>query len=182
MHAFFRTPLAALGRRALSAAATPPPPKYRFARNTTFPPGTREPANARLLVGKGIMAHVNKTIPSQQGRILMDTLFSKKHPDRLLPGSVITLHLTHHPTLFSGVIIAIRRRGGDTSFTLRNVVNRVGTELTFYIGSPHLKKIDIIQRAGLQGGGLGRRSRRAKYYFLRDSPEKMSQISAGIAR
>ncbi|KZW03956.1 hypothetical protein EXIGLDRAFT_827895 [Exidia glandulosa HHB12029] len=168
-----------LGARAMSTAA---PPKYRFARNTTFPPPAPEPVNPRLLVGKGIMAHVNKTIPSQQGRILIETLFSKNHPDRLLPGSVITLHLTHHPTLFSGVIISIQRKGPDTNFTLRNVVNRVGTELTFFVGSPHLKKIDIIQRAGSGGGGLGRKSRRSKYYFLRDSPEKMSQISAGIAR
>ncbi|EJD53847.1 hypothetical protein AURDEDRAFT_20530, partial [Auricularia subglabra TFB-10046 SS5] len=133
----------------------------------------------RLQQGKGIMEYVNRTIPSQQGRMLMDTLFSKNHPDRLLPGSVLTLHLTHHPTLFSGVLISVRRRGVDTCFTLRNVINRVGTELTFFVGSPHLKKIDIIQRAGQGGGGLGRKSRRAKLYFLRDSPEKMSQISAG---
>ncbi|KAH7100633.1 translation protein SH3-like domain-containing protein [Auriculariales sp. MPI-PUGE-AT-0066] len=156
--------------------------RYRFATNVTCPEPTPEPINPRLLRGKGLMAHINNTIPSPQTKALMSTLFSKQHPDRLLPGSVMTLHLTHHPTLFSGVLIGLRRKGPNTSFTLRNVINRIGTEMTFFVGSPHLKKIDIIQRAGKGSGGLGRKSQRSKYYFLRDSAEKMSQISAGVAK
>ena len=128
------------------------------------------------------MAHINKTIPSPQTLALMDTLFSRTHPDRLLPGSVMTVHLTHHPTLFSGVLLSVKRKGANTSFTLRNVINRIGTEMTFFIGSPHLKKIDIIQRSNKDGGGLRRKSQKNKYYFLRDSAEKMSQISAGVQK
>lgn len=156
--------------------------RYRFATNCTFPPPTPEPVNPRLLLGKGVMAHVNKQIPSPQTRALMESLFSKRHPERLLPGSVLTVHLNHHPTLFSGVLISVKHKGPDTSFVMRNVVNRIGTEMTFFIGSPHLKKIDIIQRAAKGQGGLRRGSQRSKFYFLRDSPEKMSQISVGVAK
>jgi len=164
------------------ATASPMPTKYKYAVNITLPAPSKEPVTDALLHGRGLMERVNKTIPSHHTRGLVETLFSRRHPDRLQPGSVITVHLTQQPTLFSGVLIAVRHKGPATSFTLRNVVNRVGTELTFFVGSPHLKKIDVIQRAGGGGGKAGRRMRRAKLYYLRDSAEKMSAISAGISK
>lgn len=169
-------------RRWLSAASTSPPLRYKYAVNIALPPAPKEPVTEALLRGRGLMAHINKSLPTPNARQLIETLFSRRHPDRLQPGSVITVHLTQQPTLFSGVLISVRHKGPATSFTLRNVVNRIGTELTFFVGSPHLKKIDIIQRAGSGGGKIGRRMRRNKLYYLRDSPEKMSAISAGISK
>jgi len=136
----------------------------------------------RILQGKGLMAHLHKTLPSPSARTLMHTLFSKTHPDRVLPGSVLSLSLAHAPNNFSGVLISVRRKGPDTNFTLRNVVQRTGVEMRFSVGSPAIKEVKVIQRAGGGGGKSGRRMRRAKLYYLRDQPTKMNAISAGVKR
>ncbi|KAF8592538.1 RNA-binding domain-containing protein [Ramaria rubella] len=133
-----------------------------------------------LLKGKGLMAHLYKTLPVEGTQKLLTTLFSRRHPDRLLPGSVVTVTSTHAPTTFTGVLLAIRRRGPATSFLLRNVIQRTGVEMQFFVNSPHLKDIQVIQKAGGGGGKEGKRMRRAKLYYLRHSPEKMSQISASM--
>jgi len=52
--------------------------------------------------------------------------------------------------------------------------------MQFFVNSPHVKDIKILQRAGGGGGKEGRRQRRAKLFFLRDTPEKMTAISAGV--
>jgi len=126
------------------------------------------------------MPYLLKTLPSPQKQNLLSTLFSRRHPLRLLPGSVLTVTMTHAPTTFSGVLLSVRRRGPDTSFLLRNVIQRTGVEMQFFVNSPHLQDITVVQRAGGSGGKEGRRARRAKLFYLRDSPEKMSMISAGI--
>lgn len=128
------------------------------------------------------MEHVKKVLPTPQKRQLLDTYFSRRQPLRILPGSVLTVSLAHAPTSFTGVLLSVRRRGPDTSFVLRNVINRTGVEMQFFVGSPHLKDIKIIRRAGGGTGGasVGPRMRRAKLFYLRDSPEKMTAISAGM--
>lgn len=108
--------------------------------------------------------------------------FGKRHPERILPGSVLQVTTNHAPTSFTGVVLSIRRRGADTSFLLRNVINRTGVEVQFFVCSPHVKDIKVLMRAGGKGseGRQGRRMRRAKLYYLRDSPDKMTAISAGL--
>jgi large subunit ribosomal protein L19 len=48
-------------------------------------------------------------------------------------------------------------------------------EMQVFIGSPHLKDIKVLQQPA-------KRARRAKLYYLRDSPEKMSSIAAGYKK
>jgi large subunit ribosomal protein L19 len=164
-------------RRLLSTASSG---SYPYSANAVLlPPPVPQPT-ASLLKGKGLMAQLNKTLPSEEKQTLLATLFSRRHPKRLLPGSVITVTLTHAPTTFTGVLLGIRRRGPATSFVLRNVIQRTGVEMQFFANSPHLKDIQVVQRAGGGGGKEGKRMRRAKLFYLRDSPEKMSQISAGM--
>lgn len=127
------------------------------------------------------MAQLYKTLPSEHTQTLLATLFSRRHPDRLLPGSVLTVTSIHAPTTFTGVLLAIRRRGSGTSFVLRNVIQRTGVEMRFFVGSPHLKDIKVVQKARRSTSQSGRGGmRRAKLFYLRDSPEKMSQISASM--
>jgi len=52
--------------------------------------------------------------------------------------------------------------------------------MQFFVNSPHVKDIKVLQRAGGGGGKEGRRQRRAKLFFLRDAPDKMTAISAGV--
>ncbi|KAG8910598.1 hypothetical protein FRC01_006242 [Tulasnella sp. 417] len=136
----------------------------------------------RILKGKGLMAHINQTLPSPQAKSLLDTLFNRSHPDRLLPGSVLSVTMQHAPTNFSGVLIGVRYKGPDTSFTLRNIIQRTGVEMTFMVCSPALKDIKVVHRAGGGGGRQGRRIRRAKLFYLRDQPAKMTAISTSIKR
>lgn len=157
---------------------------YPFSKAVIIPAQPTTAPPAPLLQGKGLMAHLHKTLPAPEKQKLLATLFSKKHPDRILPGSVLTVSLNHAPLSFSGVLLSVRHRGNDTSFVLRNVINRTGVEMQFNVASPHVKDIKIVQRAGggTGGGRVGRRMRRAKLFYLRDSPEKMTAISSGVRR
>jgi len=156
---------------------------YPFSKAVLLPPPPPEiPASQMeaLRRGKGIMAYLQKNLPHPAKQKWLATWFARRHPDRLLPGSVLSISLEHAPTTFSGVLLSIRRRGPDTSFTLRNVIQRTGVEMQFFVNSPHVKDIKILQRAGGGGGKEGRRQRRAKLFFLRDAPGKMTAISAGV--
>lgn len=153
--------------------------EYPFSKSVTVSQPVLPPTPA-LQKGKGLMQHLSKTMVDPEKRDMVDVLFSRRHPERIPPGSVLTAYMGQAPFQFSGVLIAIRRRGPSTSFTLRNVVQRMGVEMQFFVNSPDLKRVEVIQRAGGGGGREGRRMRRAKLFYLRDSPEKMSAISAGV--
>ena len=133
-------------------------------------------ATKSLQLGKGIMQHLHKTLPSPEKREMLSTLFSKRHPKCIPIGSVLTVTLAHAPKIFSGVLMAVRRRGMDTSFLLRNVINGVGVEMQLFVGSPHVKDIKVVHKAGAKSG---KRMRRAKLYYLRNSPDKMTAVSSG---
>ena len=111
---------------------------------------------------------------------MVNVLFSRRHKDRILPGSVLTVHTQQAPHVFSGVLLAVRRRGPGTSFTLRNVVQKMGVEAQFFVNSPDLQRIEVVRKAGEGVGHAGKRPRRAKLTYLRHSPEKMSVLAAGV--
>lgn len=155
---------------------------YPFAKNAILSPPLPVPSERAqaLRKGKGLMFFLHQNLPEPKKRQWIQTLFSRQHPQRLLPGSVLTVTTEHAPGIFSGVLMSVRRRGPDTSFVLRNIIQRTGVEMQFFVNSPHLKDIKVVQRAGGGSGKEGRRQRRAKLFFLRDSPSKMSAISAGL--
>ncbi|KAJ1673344.1 hypothetical protein EV182_005419 [Spiromyces aspiralis] len=94
--------------------------------------------------------------------------------ERLCPGDVVLVESINSmskpasTSTFVGVCIAINRRGIDTSFTLRNVLMKVGVEMRFAAYSPMVKRIQILQK--------GKGFRRAKLYYLRDQPGKVFQL------
>lgn len=165
--------------RAMSTGAQP----YPFSSLAKIPPmpaNNPAPPRESLLKGKGLMQHLRKTLATPEKRKWLDTYFARRHPLRIIPGSVLNVGLGHTPTNFTGVLLSVRRRGLDTSFVLRNVINRTGVEMQFFVCSPHVKSIRIIQRAVTKSSKGGPKIRRAKLFYLRDSPEKMTAISAGV--
>lgn len=176
------SPMSRIFRRVLSTAQSEG--AYPFARSAIIPPPPDAPATLlpTILQGKNLMQHLHKTLPNPPAQRLISTLFSANHPDRLLPGSIISLTLAHAPSTFAGVLISVRHSGPDTSFTLRNVIQRTGVEMRFNAGSPHIKEVNVIQRASTKAGKEGRRTRRAKLFYLRDQPAKMSAVSASATK
>ncbi|KAF8897298.1 translation protein SH3-like domain-containing protein [Infundibulicybe gibba] len=149
------------------ASSTP----YPFSKTALIPPVPHAPLPKALREGKGLMHHLHKSLPAPNKQVILKELFSRHSPTRLLPGSIVTVTLEHAPTTFTGVLLAIRRRGPDTSFVVRNIIQRTGVEMQFFVGSPHLKEIKVVQKPP------NGRMRRAKLFYLRDSPEKMSMIA-----
>ncbi|KAJ2023100.1 hypothetical protein IWW57_004257 [Coemansia sp. S610] len=94
--------------------------------------------------------------------------------DRLCAGDIVTVETKNSmaegaaTSSFTGVCIAIYRRGIDTSFILRNLVQKVGVEMRFLAYSPLVKRIDIVHK------GVG--FRRAKLFYLRENPGKTFQL------
>ncbi|KAF8076159.1 translation protein SH3-like domain-containing protein [Lyophyllum atratum] len=122
---------------------------------------------------KASCKHLQKSIPTPAKQEMFRTLFSRHSPNQILPGSILQLTLEHAPATFTGVLMGIRRRGLDTSILLRNIIQRTGVEMQFFVNSPHVKDIKVLQKPP------GGRMRRAKLFYLRDSPEKMSMIAGG---
>ena len=164
-------------RRTLATSAK----NYPYSQTAIIPPAPAGSPTPALRQGKGLMAYLQHTLPSTEKQNLISTLFSRSHPERVRPGSVLTVNLAHAPTTFSGVLISVRRRGPDTSFVLRNVVQRTGVEMQFFVNSPHLKDIVVVSRAG-RGDGKKKREvfKKAKLFYLRDSPERMTSVAAGV--
>ncbi|KAI9473613.1 MAG: 50S ribosomal protein L19 [Benjaminiella poitrasii] len=101
-------------------------------------------------------------------------LFDRHNPQAIRPGSIVLVETFNGPgetttSTFMGVCIAIRRKGIDTNFTLRNIVMRVGVEQRYSLYSPLLKSIKVLQKPS------DIKFRRAKLYYLRDNPGKVFQ-------
>lgn len=131
------------------------------------------------------MEHVNGCLREQYDERGLLKLFARRDPQRLRTGSVLSVTTWTGPekkgsTLFSGVLMAVRRRGVDTSFTLRNVVQQTGAEMTFKVCSPMLKEIKIIRRAEGRKKDTIRDLRRARVNYLRERPDIMHQIASAL--
>jgi len=72
---------------------------------------------------------------------------------------------------FEGAVIAVRRRGLNSSFTLRKTSYGEGVERVFQTYSPAIDSIEIKRRG---------RVRRAKLYYLRERTGKASRIREKI--
>ncbi|KAJ6510028.1 translation protein SH3-like domain-containing protein [Mycena vitilis] len=153
--------------RSMSTAAK----TYPFSKTALILPEPYVAPPAALKQGKGLMPYLLKSLPTPEKQQMLRQLFSRSSRYQLYPGSIITVTVEHAPMTFTGVLLAIRRRGPDTSFVVRNIIQRTGVEMQFFVNSPHLKDIQVIQKPP-KG-----RMRRAKLYYLRDSPEKMSMLA-----
>ena len=68
---------------------------------------------------------------------------------------------------FEGVVIAIRKRGYHSSFTVRKVSNGVGIERVFQRYSPIIETVEVKRRGAI---------RRAKLYYMRKLSGRAARI------
>ena len=68
---------------------------------------------------------------------------------------------------FEGVVIAIRRRGLGSTFTVRRISFGYGVERIFPFHSPLIEGVQVLRRG---------RVRRAKLYYLRQRKGKAARI------
>lgn len=71
-------------------------------------------------------------------------------------------------TVFSGIVIKIKGRGEEKTFTVRKIgTAQIGIERIFPLNSPWIKKINVEKKG---------RARRAKLYYLREkSPKELKR-------
>lgn len=68
---------------------------------------------------------------------------------------------------FEGVVIAKRKRGLNSAFTVRKISHGEGVERVFQTYSPQVASIEVKRRGDV---------RRAKLYYLRDRQGKAARI------
>jgi len=104
-------------------------------------------------------------------------LVEKKYMDREIPefrpGDTVKVNVRIQEgekfriQVFEGVVISIKRRGLQSTFTVRKVTSGYGVERVFPLYSPMLEGIERKKRG---------RIRRAKLYYLRDRKGKAARI------
>ncbi len=68
--------------------------------------------------------------------------------------------------LFQGVVIRTRKGGNTASLTVRQVSHGIGVERTFFLNSPYLEKLEVVQHSEV---------RRARLYYIRGLSSKASR-------
>lgn len=104
-------------------------------------------------------------------------LVEKKYMNREIPefrpGDTVAVNLRIQEgdkfriQIFEGVVISIKRRGLQSTFTVRKVTSGYGVERVFPLYSPMIEGIDLKKRG---------RVRRAKLYYLRERKGKSARI------
>lgn len=72
---------------------------------------------------------------------------------------------------FDGVVIAIRKRGLNSAFTLRKTSHGEGVERVFQTHSPAVAQIEVIRRGDV---------RRSKLYYLRGLSGKAARVKEKV--
>jgi large subunit ribosomal protein L19 len=168
------------------------PTSYPYNKKVVFPPSPNpKPVPQRLLSPKKgwavVRAHDEAARRLRDPQNLCGTLFSRRHPDRLRAGSILTV--TTYTNMakegvssFSGVLMGVKRTGSDYSFRLRNIVNKVGVEVQYKVLSPLIKEIKVVRKA-MKNPKLGevKALRQAQAYYLRDRPDLLKNL-AGVLK
>jgi len=118
--------------------------------------------------GKSLMQYLGQEIINKMGLRSRQALLDWRNPDYLSAGAVVQVQMissktSKKRTTLTGVVIAVRRHGVATNFTIRNRILDEGVEITLPLFSPMITNIRVLRRE---------RVRRAKLYYLRRSPDK----------
>ena len=89
------------------------------------------------------------------------------------PGDTVRVHVRisegekDRIQVFEGVVIALKRAGSRSAFTVRKVSYSVGVERVFPLNSPSIDKVEVVSSGKV---------RRAKLYFLRQRHGKAARL------
>ena len=104
-------------------------------------------------------------------------LKDKKIPD-FKPGDAVAVQIKvkegdrERLQLFEGDVIAVRKRGLHSAFTVRKISHGEGVERVFQTHSPLVHSIKVLRHGNV---------RRAKLYFLRELQGKKARIKEKVA-
>ncbi len=74
--------------------------------------------------------------------------------------------------VFEGILIAIKNRGRNKSFTVRKIsANKIGVEKIFPVYLPSIKEIEVMRKGDV---------RRSKLYYLRNKGGKAAKITEEV--
>ena len=68
--------------------------------------------------------------------------------------------------VFQGVVIRVRKGANSANFTVRHMAQGIGVERTFFLNSPYVEKVEVIQEGDV---------RRARLYYLRGLSSKATR-------
>lgn len=74
--------------------------------------------------------------------------------------------------VFEGLVIARSNRGVNKTLTVRKISHGIGVERIFLEASPHVARIEVIQKSKV---------RRAKLYYLRDREGKAVRLEKDLS-
>ena len=74
---------------------------------------------------------------------------------------------------YEGVVIAVKNRGLNSSFTVRKISSGVGVERVFQTHSPIVDSIEVKRRGDV---------RQAKLYYLRERSGRSARIKEKLAK
>lgn len=84
-----------------------------------------------------------------------------------VPGDIVQVHQKikeddkTRTQIFEGVVLGLRGRGENKTFTVRKVVGNVAVERIWPLSSPNIEKVDVKSHSK-------KKIRRAKLTYLRD--------------
>ena len=103
----------------------------------------------------------------------IEAKYLKKDVPELRSGDSVRVHTKikegdkERIQVYEGVVIAFRKGGTSSMFTVRKVSYGVGVERVFPSHTPRIEKVEVIARG---------RVRRARLYYLRDLAGKAARI------
>ncbi len=101
-----------------------------------------------------------------------------KQVPRFAPGDTVIVNVNvkegdrKRVQAYEGVVIGIRKRGINSSFTVRKISSGEGVERTFQTYSPLIASVEVKRKGAV---------RRAKLYYLRGRTGKAARIREKLA-
>ncbi len=103
----------------------------------------------------------------------VDKSHMRKDLPSFRPGDTVRVHVKikegdkYRIQVFEGVLVAHRRNGISSTFTVRKVSSGYGIERIFPVHSPIIEKLEVVKRGKV---------RRARLYYLRGRRGKAARL------